>query len=90
MNGLRVALRWAAGLCGLLLGIGGFYGGYQKLLSYKYARFIDVLPRFTFVEEVGDWSAVVALLFGAFFLFKFTLKSSGRENLGKAHRSLLP
>ena len=34
MNGLRVALRWAAGLCGLLLGIGGFYGGYQKLLSY--------------------------------------------------------
>jgi hypothetical protein len=54
MNGLRVALRWAAGLCGLLLGIGGFYGGYQKLLSYQYDRFIDVLPRFTFVGEVGD------------------------------------
>jgi hypothetical protein len=77
MKRSHIAVRWVAGVCGILLGSWGCYGAYQKVLSYKYARFIDVLPRLTVIGEVGVWSAIVALLLVGFFLCRFALKPSG-------------
>lgn len=74
MKRSRTVARWVAAACGILLGSWGCYGAYQTVLSYKYAQFIDVIPRFTLIGEIGNWSAVVALLFAAFFLCRFALK----------------
>jgi hypothetical protein len=76
MKRSHIAVRWVAAACGILLGSWGCYGAYQKVLSCKYARFIDVLPRFTLIGEVEIWSAIVALLLGAFFLCRFAVKPS--------------
>jgi uncharacterized YccA/Bax inhibitor family protein len=89
MGKMGAVFRLVAGLTGVLLGIWGSYGAYQTLLTYYYARFIDVLPRFTLMGEIGNWSAVVALLLGAFFLCRFALKSAGRVDLRKAEPSML-
>jgi hypothetical protein len=88
MGKSRAAFRLVAGLSGVLLGIWGCYGAYQTILDYYYARFIDVLPKFTLMGEIGNWSAVVALLLGAFFLCRFALKSSGRDDPSEAERSM--
>ena len=84
MSRIRIAMRLTAGLIGILLGTWACYGVYQKVLSYKYARFIDVLPKFTWTEEVGDWSSIVGLLVGALFLCRFAFKSVGRKNVDEA------
>jgi len=68
--------RYAAGANGILLGIWGCYGAYQTVQSYRYARFVDVLPRFTLPGEIGKWSAIVALLFVAFALCRFAWGAS--------------
>lgn len=84
MSRIRIAMRLTAGLIGILLGTWACYGVYQQVLSYKYARFIDVLPKFSWTDEVGEWSAIVALLLGAFFLCRFAFTPAGPGNLSKA------
>ena len=66
--------RCFAGATGILLGIWGCYGAYHTVQTYRYARFIDVLPRFTLAGEIENWSAAVALLFGAFVLCRFAAR----------------
>jgi hypothetical protein len=74
MAKFRTALRCVARLTGVLLGTWGCYGAYQIIQSYRYACFIDVFPKFTLAGEIGNWSAVVAMLFGAFVLCRIAVR----------------
>ena len=71
-------LRCTAGVIGILLILWGGRAVFIKIQEYRYPEFLEVLPRFTALGEVGIWSFVLVAVLGGIYLCKFAITGSLR------------
>jgi hypothetical protein len=71
---LRTFVRSCAASLGALLATWACYAVYAKIQTYRYARSIDILPKFPIKDEILEWSAIVVMSLGSAFLIRFAYK----------------